>query len=176
MQQALLVISFLLSPLTMAQTSQVQEIQTAFNRLSDLSRAESFKAILGKKYSCTEIEHNAYKDKYETFTTEINFETKISSYYGNSTDPDYLQYASYRRTNAEKFAQVPRFGCDGIEWGVAYLKDAPYLHMSNLYTETGNSNLGPCYNLKFRVQNNGSLFAVGIYNNKAVHLLKCNPK
>lgn len=176
MKLVLFATSLLLSPVIMAQTAQIQEIQNSFNQLKDLNRADSFKAILGKKYSCTEIVHNPYQNKYDTYTTELSFDSKMSNYYGNSTVPDYLQYTNFERTNAEKFAKVPHFGCDGIEWGVAYLTESPYLHMSNLYSQVGNSNLGPCYDLKFRVQSNGNLVALGVYKDKPVHLLKCLKK
>ncbi len=166
----------LISFSVLAQPDQIAEIQKTFHQLKDLSRSESFSVLKGKSFKCDEYDFSPHQNKYLSYKTNLSFKAKVSSYYGNSTEEDYLEYADYFRTNAGQYAQVPHFGCDGIEWGVAYLKESPYLHMSNLYAQVGNSNLGPCYELKFRVENSGNIVALGEYKGKPVHLLKCLKK
>lgn len=159
-----------------AQDNEVNEIKTNFDKTKDLGQLLSFVNLLGKTYQCTEYEYIERLQSYRTYSTRITFENKLRNYYGGGTTLDYLEYAEYRRIDQETAAQVPRFGCDGIEWGVAYLEDAPFLHMSNLVSQVGNTNLGPCYSLKFRINGKGKFLAVGVYNKKVIHALKCTAK
>ena len=85
---------------------------------------------------------------------------------------DYLEYNEYRRIDQDKFSQVPSSGCDGIEWGVAYLDESPHLQMSNSVA-IGKSNLGPCYSPDFRIPGTTGLVAIGTYGNRVIHALNC---
>lgn len=171
-----IVVLLFLTATAYAQANNINEIKTAFNQSKDLNRSQSFENIMGKTFQCEEFVFNNRQNTYMTFATRITFAKKLKNYYGSGTTLDYLEYAEYRRTDQDIYSQVPHFGCDGIEWGVAHLDDAPYLHMSNLVGRVGNTNLGPCYNLKFRIHDKNNLVAIGVYNDKIIHALKCGPK
>ena len=167
------VIIAILSPVIFAH--EVDEINVKFNQLSDLSREKSIDALKGKSFLCDEFFKYAGQKSFTKFKTKLGFVNKPNNYFGNETILNHLSYSEFRRVSEELFAQVPQFGCVGIEWGVAYLKEAPYLHMSTEYGHVGNSNLGPCYNLHFRVQGS-KLLAIGKYDSQIIHALDCSPR
>lgn len=157
-----------------ASYAQVNDIKKSFDQLTDMNRFLSFALIKGKAYNCSEYVYSERLKNYNKYTTKVSFKNQVINYYGSQKDLNYLEYDEYRRTSEETFGQVPHFGCDGIEWGVAYLDDSPYLQMANEVGHVGNSNLGPCYELKFRTNTSGKLLAVGIYDKKIIHALTCN--
>ncbi len=164
---------FCISQAIYAQSTQVNEIKKIYGQSKDLSRSQSFEQISGKTYKCEEFVFSFQKDSYLQYLTMITFQNVPRNYYGSQSTLDYLEYAEYRRIDQERIGQVPHFGCDGIEWGVAHLDDAPYLQMANLVGRVGNTNSGPCYELKFRINEKSKLVAVGVYENKVIHALKC---
>lgn len=56
---------------------------------------------------------------------------------------------------------------------MAHMDDAPYLQMANLVGRVGNTNSGPCYELKFRFNAKDKMVAVGTYEKQVIHALKC---
>ncbi len=163
----------ILSPVIFAH--EVDGINAKFNQLSDLPREKSFNALMGKSFLCDEFFKYSGQQSYKKFNTKLGFVTNSNSYYGNETILNHLSYSEFRRVSEELFAQVPHFGCEGIEWGVAYLKETPYLHMRTDYGHIGNTNLGPCYHLHFRIHGT-KLMAIGKYDNKIIHALDCRPR
>lgn len=155
---------------------EVTQIKNTYYSLKDLSPFRSFAAIAGKKFQCKEFVYIDYNKAYREYSTNVSFIQEVTSYYDNEKKKNYLQYEDYRRVSEDITAQMPHFGCDGIEWGGAFLFDSPHLHMSNEVSHVGNSNLGPCYSLRFRIQDENRFVAIGVYDKRVIHALSCNKR
>jgi hypothetical protein len=160
---------FLLSNIGLAAT-EVNQIKREFDGLRDLSRAESFKKLKLAKYNCVEYIENSSEDGYIKYQTKLTFKADPYSIYG--TGPaNYLEFSEYLRDHDRML--TPRWGCEGADFGINYLDDAPYLHVDHMVSRLGNTNLGPCYTFHVRLSANG-LVGIGEYDHKVIHAMKCS--
>lgn len=146
-------------------------IKREFDSVQDLSRQESFKRLMGTKYICDEFDWNWHKAAYDHFKTKLGFKNVATNSYGDDEgEINYLEFNKYLRN--DDFLMTPTFGCDGIDNGLNYDDEVPYLYIMNMVTRLGNTNLGSCYDFHFKISGS-SIVAIGLHREKIMHAMKC---